>query len=194
MALQWVGLKILCLLFSLAVSPSMVLPVVVNGTMGASVTLPCEGSAYSHSSTPDVLWKTSDGVIVADFLQDIDNIYFKDRVKFNREGIKTRNFSITINPTFLSDEDNYKCVCRNCKKTILANVHLTVCAPPLKKSVSASIGDSVTLPCFSHVNRQTARDKLFVQWKRGDKLVLELSSGMFKTKLLDPLFLKLRVM
>ncbi|KAG9352553.1 hypothetical protein JZ751_020967 [Albula glossodonta] len=51
--------------------------------------------------------------------------------------------------------------------------------PSFSKNVSVSAGDQVILPCYFRISRQTPDEKLFVQWKVGDKVVLQLTSGEF---------------
>ncbi|KAG7468632.1 hypothetical protein MATL_G00145150 [Megalops atlanticus] len=62
---------------------------------------------------------------------------------------------------------------------LLLKVRLKVLVPSISASVSMSVGDPVTLPCYRKISRKLSDDDLFVQWRRGGNLVLQLSTGVF---------------
>ncbi|XP_061103027.1 uncharacterized protein LOC133131651 [Conger conger] len=172
--------NIASLLVIISTSSEVYSPSVVEGSLGDSVTLPCDGSAYS--GLPDVqldfLWQTFDWKKVAHYSQGdyIVGSDFSNRVKFDTEKIRRGDFSITINSVESSDQDTYVCVWRKGRndQKFLSDVVLHVLKPH-PKSFSVAVNDSVTLPCYGGVNKYEP-DKLFVQWERGGDLVLKISS------------------
>ncbi|KAI1889974.1 hypothetical protein AGOR_G00168430 [Albula goreensis] len=109
------------------------------------------------------------------------SIRFPSRVSLPVERIKQGNFSLTINSVQLSDDNHYECYWKKGKPSekFLEDVRLTVLEPSFSNNVSVSTGDQVTLPCYFRISRQTPDEKLFVQWKVGDEVVLQLASGEF---------------
>ncbi|KAJ8332019.1 hypothetical protein SKAU_G00429960 [Synaphobranchus kaupii] len=171
----------LCLLVIPSVSPPVPSPAIVKGTFGDSVTLPCDGSAYVKSEDQlDVLWQTDGGKKVARFSRGVHSVgsHFTKRVTFLTEDIKRGKFSITISSIAFSDEGAYECVWRSQEEDeeVLNDVKLDVIEPPFSKFLSVPAGESVTLQCYVHVNKQ-ASDEVVVQWKRGDEPVLNVSLG-----------------
>ncbi|KAJ8339694.1 hypothetical protein SKAU_G00343270 [Synaphobranchus kaupii] len=174
--------------FYLLVIPSVLQavasPSTVKGTFGDSVTLPCNGSAYRGSTEDqlDVLWQTAEGKKVARFSRGVHSagLRFEQRLTFLTENIRRGIFSIAISSIAFSDEDAYQCVWSKGQDSekFLSDVKLQVSAPSFLKSQSVSPGDPVTLPCYGHVAK-VPEDKLFLQWRKGDELVLQLSSGEF---------------
>ncbi|XP_064193468.1 matrix remodeling-associated protein 8-like isoform X3 [Anguilla rostrata] len=157
-----------------AVSPS-----IVKGEFGASVTLPCDGSAFrgTPEAQLDVLWRTSDGRKVAHYSRRVHSVDvgFQGRVTFPTARIRQGDFSINISSVTFRDEDLYECVWnKGPNEKGLNDVRLYVLEPPIPNHLSVPVGDPVTLPCYGHINKETPKES-FVQWKR-DELVLKHSS------------------
>ncbi|XP_064193464.1 uncharacterized protein LOC135255781 isoform X1 [Anguilla rostrata] len=169
------------LLAVLSVSRAVSSLSVVKGEFGASVTLPCDGSAYrgTPEAQLDVLWQTPEGKKVARYSRGDHSvgIHFEGRVTFPTERIRQGDFSINISSVTFRDEYSYECVWnKGPNEKGLNDVRLYVLGPPIPKSVSVPVGDSVTLPCYGQINKE-APEESFVQWKRGDELVLKYGLG-----------------
>ncbi|KAJ8332020.1 hypothetical protein SKAU_G00429970 [Synaphobranchus kaupii] len=163
-----------------SVSPPVLSPSIVKGTFGDSVTLPCDGPPYVQSPEDqlDVLWQTDGGKKVARFSRGVHSVgfHFTKRVTFLTEDIRRGDFSITISSIAFSDEGAYECVWKSQKHSEkVLDVKLDIMEPPFMQKLSVPAGESVTFQCYVHVNKQ-ASDRLVVQWKRGDELVLKLIS------------------
>ncbi|XP_064193479.1 uncharacterized protein LOC135255789 isoform X3 [Anguilla rostrata] len=163
------------LLAVLSVSPPVSSLSIVKGEFGASVTLPCDGSEFrgTPEAQLDVLWRTSEGKKVAHYSRRDHSvgIHFEGRVTFPTERIRQGDFSINISSVTFRDEYSYECVWKGPDERGLNDVRLYVLEPPIPNHLSVPVGDSVTLPCYGHINKQ-APEESFVQWKRGDELVL----------------------
>ncbi|XP_064193475.1 T-lymphocyte activation antigen CD80-like isoform X1 [Anguilla rostrata] len=175
-----VSLCIALLLVIPSVSPPVSPPSVVKGVFGASVTLPCDGSAYrgTPEAQLDVLWQTPEGKKVARYSRGDHSvgIHFEGRVTFPTERIRQGDFSIDISSVTFRDEDSYECVWKGPDERGLKDVRLYVLKPSIPNHLSVPVGDSVTLPCYGQINKE-APQKSFVQWKRGDELVLKYGLG-----------------
>ncbi|XP_035275527.1 uncharacterized protein LOC118228259 isoform X2 [Anguilla anguilla] len=170
-----VSLCIALLLVIPSVSPPVSPPSVVKGVFGASVTLPCDGSAYrgTPEAQLDVLWQTSEGKEVARYSRGDHSvgIHFEGRVTFPTERIRQGDFSINISSVTFRDDYSYECVWKGPDEKGLNDVILYVLKPPIPNHLSVPVGDSVTLPCYGQINKQ-APEESFFQWKR-DELVLK---------------------
>ncbi|KAJ8272064.1 hypothetical protein COCON_G00109230 [Conger conger] len=161
------------------------LPLVFKKKMGDSVTLPCDGSAYTgpRADQPDVLWQTAEGEKVAHYSHGTLSVslLFEQRVTFPTDRIRHGDFAITISSLVLSDEDTYQCVWSKGEKgeKLLHDVKLYVLEPSFLKNQAVAAGDPVMLPCYSRVPKKAREDELFVQWKKGHDVILKLTSGEF---------------
>ncbi|KAG9352554.1 hypothetical protein JZ751_020968 [Albula glossodonta] len=185
MRLRPVVVLILCLLVLQSVSLPSSSPLVVKGTFGAHIHLPCDGSAYRGipDDSVNVLWETAKGERVVFFSNGVYGVglHFDERVSFLPKGTGQGDFSLNISYLVYSDEGRYRCVWSkgHDDEKSLSDVQLQVSAPYISKELTVSAGNPVTLPCYDHVNKQMQDSKLFIQWRRGDKLVLRLSAGEF---------------
>ncbi|KAG5849423.1 hypothetical protein ANANG_G00110240 [Anguilla anguilla] len=184
MALKSIALVSLFLLV-LSVSHAVPSRSTFKRTFGASVTLPCDGSAFrgTPEAQLDVLWRTSDGRKVAHYSGGIHRVGvpFEGRVTFPTERIRAGDFALTLGALAFGDQDSYQCVWSEGQggEKLLSNVTLVILAPPFSNSQSVSAGDPVALPCYGRVTGRAPDDKLFVRWQKDGALVLQLSNGEF---------------
>ncbi|XP_066580861.1 uncharacterized protein LOC136772071 [Amia ocellicauda] len=79
----------------------------VSVTAGDSVTLPCDGSAHTH--TVQVYWQTPGRLVCESSSGRCEaRTGFEGRVEFTG-AVESGDFSLTIHSTQLSDEDLYEC-------------------------------------------------------------------------------------
>ncbi|XP_035272349.1 roundabout homolog 2-like [Anguilla anguilla] len=184
MALKSIVLVSLFLLV-LSVSHAVPLRSTFERTFGASVTLPCDGSAFrgTPEAQLDVLWRTSDGRKVAHYSGGTHRVGvpFEGRVTFPTERIRAGDFALTLGALAFGDKDSYQCVWSEGQggEKLLSNVTLVILAPPFSNSTSVSAGDPVALPCYGRVTGRAPDDKLFVRWQKDGALILQLSNGEF---------------
>ncbi|XP_066580443.1 uncharacterized protein LOC136771819 [Amia ocellicauda] len=127
-------------------------PVSVSVSVGASVTLPCNGSAYR--GTPEdqlyIRWQTNiQGVYEFTYGQLFPGPGFKNRTEIPLERIRQGDFSLSFQHTSFSDQEHYECYCE-CKGTdiqFLGPVDLSVTAH--SDSLSLWSGAALSLRLFT---------------------------------------------
>ncbi|XP_041918229.1 uncharacterized protein LOC121682240 [Alosa sapidissima] len=140
--------------------------------LGHPVTLYCDGKARSYDEF-EITWKTP-YQLVAKFSKGHFSYGpgFENRARFDNVHSKG-GLSLHINPTVFSDTDIYSCFSG---ADLIRTWNLVVTVSPTKE-VNIIERGTVTLPCYSLIDRQLANDKFSVQWRKDGKVLLNLTEG-----------------
>ncbi|KAL7834087.1 hypothetical protein AOLI_G00290470 [Acnodon oligacanthus] len=89
----------------------------------------------------------------------------------NRTKVKQENVSLLLDPAAYTDTGWYICYCSG---SVLCDVHLEVFAPITMK---ASVGEMVTLPCYTRTDKNAAGNGIPIWWEKDGKPVVKLQYG-----------------
>ncbi|XP_066580497.1 uncharacterized protein LOC136771854 [Amia ocellicauda] len=134
-------------IMSLCCALSSAVSVTVSVTAGDSVTLPCDGSAHTH--TVQVYWQTPGRLVCESSSGRCEaRTGFEGRVEF-AGAVESGDFSLTIHSTQLSDEDLYECfrVSAAGQSTFLGEVRVRVLSR--EESAFLSCGQPLSLRLYS---------------------------------------------
>ncbi|XP_073712804.1 junctional adhesion molecule-like [Misgurnus anguillicaudatus] len=140
--------------------------------LGGSVVLPCSVDSLLPLEDLEVEWRRSDSQTLIHLYQDEDirpesqHQDYHDRAHFFTEDIKHGNFSLLLNNLTAEDEGQYTCKVHTGQEsgeTVVEIKHVGS-----SRSISASVGDDVTLSCSvdSHIKPEEIEE---VSWKKTNK-------------------------
>ncbi|XP_073712803.1 uncharacterized protein [Misgurnus anguillicaudatus] len=146
--------------------------------LGGSVVLPCSVDSLLPLEDLEVEWRRSDSQTLIHLYQDEDirpesqHQDYHDRAHFFTEDIKHGNFSLLLNNLTAEDEGQYTCKVytgQESEETVVEIKHVErLIVSGSSPSISASVGDDVTLNCSvnSHIKPEEIEE---VSWKKTDK-------------------------
>ncbi|XP_073712802.1 junctional adhesion molecule-like [Misgurnus anguillicaudatus] len=143
--------------------------------LGGSVVLPCSVDSLLSLEDLEVEWRRSDSQTLIHLYQDEDirpesqHQDYHDRAHFFTEDIKHGNFSLLLNNLTAEDEGQYTCkvyIGQESGETVVEIKHVErLIVSGSSRSISASVGDDVTLSCSvnSHIKPEEIEK---VSWKK----------------------------
>ncbi|XP_073721054.1 junctional adhesion molecule-like [Misgurnus anguillicaudatus] len=146
--------------------------------LGGSVVLPCSVDSLLPLKDLEVEWRRSDTQTLIHLYQDEDirpetqHQDYHDRAHFFTEDIKHGNFSLLLNNLTAEDEGQYTCKVHTGQEsgeTVVEIKHVErLIVSGSSQSISASVGEDVTLSCSvnSHIKPEEIKKVL---WKKRDK-------------------------
>ncbi|KAL6462030.1 hypothetical protein MHYP_G00301750 [Metynnis hypsauchen] len=158
---MWFVFLMVC---SLSLSLSYGPPVSVK--VGSPALLTC--STPCHGDVKWALSKQLEELLAASCKKEIcvEGDVFQNRTK-----VKQENASLLLDPAVYTDTGWYICYCSG---SVLCDVHLEVFAPI---TMSGSVGEKVTLPCYTRTDKNTAGNDILIWWEKDGKLVVKLQNG-----------------
>ncbi|RXN38484.1 butyrophilin 2 [Labeo rohita] len=164
----------------LAVIPVLSYGLIVKGPsgplvapLGSSVVLPCSVDQLLSVEGLEVEWKRTDSEALVHLFQDgesqtgVQQEDYQDRAHFFTEEIQRGNFSLRLDDLRSEDEGQYTCtvyIQEDSGETVVG-IKDVVSGP--KQSISASVGEDVTLSCS--VDSHITPEHIDVTWKKTDE-------------------------
>ncbi|XP_065134282.1 uncharacterized protein [Paramisgurnus dabryanus] len=146
--------------------------------LGGSVVLPCSLDSLLPLEDLEVEWRRSDSQTLIHLYQDEDirpeaqHQDYHDRAHFFTEDIKHGNFSLRLDHVRTEDEGQYTCKVysgHESNETVVEIKHVErLIVSGSSRSISASVGDDVTLSCSvnSHIKPEEIEE---VSWRKTNK-------------------------
>ncbi|KAL0199370.1 hypothetical protein M9458_007910, partial [Cirrhinus mrigala] len=141
--------------------------------LGSSVVLPCSVDQLLSVEDLEVEWRRTDSDILVHLFQDgetqtgVQQEDFQDRAHFFTEEIQRGNFSLRLDNLTAEDEGQYTCTVHIQDKTGETEVEIKVDGVGSSRSISASVGEDVTLSCS--VDSHITHEDLEVSWMKTDE-------------------------